>query len=223
MPKRKTVFAEGEQYHLFNRGNNSQKIFHTAENYLVFLDYIVASLPSTSVRIHSFSLLPNHFHLSITLEKAFDLSSAMRRLLRAYALRFNKIFHRHGHVFECPFKSIRIESLEYLDYLSRYIHRNPVEAGLVANPDEWQFSSYRSYMTGESMKKAGNISGMLFKKLGGWKVPEIDLSSTMSRFRTSRDYRDFVLCDWERDPWRLEGGLWTSMKSGEDVSWNILR
>jgi len=211
MPKRSLVFAEGEQYHIFNRGNNSQKIFLTGEDYFIFLDRLVEKLPHSAVRIHSFSLLPTHFHLSIKLEEVFDLSTAMKHLQQSYARGFNKKYRRHGHVFDSPFKALRIESPDYLDFLSRYIHRNPIEAGLAVVPEDWQFTSYRLYEGGQLLSKTRYLRGMPSQKKGGWNVPEVDFAGTLSRFRTFDDYRAFVLTDWEWHPWQIENGIWMPM------------
>jgi putative transposase len=218
MPRRNTEFTKGESYHLFNRGNNSQKIFLIAENYFFFLDCLITSLPSSSVSIHAFCFLPNHYHISLRLEEAIDVSDAMKNFQRTYAKAFNTRFRRHGHVFENRFKSIHIESADYLDFLSRYIHRNPIEAGLAANPEDWQFSSYLSYLNGEPFKGMSYLKGMPVRKTGGWKVPAIDPSNTLGRFRTRNNYREFVLCDWERYPWQLENGLWTPMGLGGRIA-----
>jgi putative transposase len=211
MPNRTIVFTKGEHYHIFNRGNNSQKIFLTAENYFSFLDRLSDRLPPSSVRIHSFSLLPNHFHLSIKLDEDFDLSNAMKYLQQSYARNFNKKYRRHGHVFESPFKALRIETQDYLDFLSRYIHRNPVEAGFATTPEAWQFSSYRSYVGGTPIAIDGHIKGTSHRKTKGWSLPNIDTAATLSRFQTVEDYRSFVMTDWERYPWQLANGVWAPM------------
>lgn len=214
MPRRNTAFSNGESYHLYNRGNNSQKMFFVEENYLFFLDRLAEFLPESAVTIHAFCLLPNHFHFSIRLVEEFDLSEAMRQIQSTYARSFNRKYMRHGHLYDGRFRSLHIESVDYLDYLSRYIHQNPIKAGLVDNPEDWLFSSYRCYVDGERLGERVIEGVDLPRRVACWNVPNIDPSSTLARFRARSDYREFVRCDWEMAPWNLENGLWTPPKRG---------
>jgi len=195
MPRRKVTFSKGERYHIFNRGNNSQQIFIHPEDYSRFLRLIGDLLPSSAVSLHSYTLLPNHYHLSVSIRDHIDISASMCAMQSIYAKWFNCKYRQHGHVFDGRFKSPLIETLEYFDYLSRYIHRNPVEAHLARSPGDWPYSSYNSYVS------TGN--GL-----------EVDPSETISRFRCPDDYKQFVACDWERTPWKLENGIWIVERRG---------
>ncbi len=70
----------------------------------------------------------------------------MLSLQTSYAKAINKRYNRVGHLFQGPFKNILVDKNEYLLHLSRYIHINPVIAGLVPNPEDWEFSSFRDYV-----------------------------------------------------------------------------
>ncbi len=208
MPHRRPPFRTGERYHLYNRGNNSERIFPVEVDYLSFLDCIGRHLHSSAVAIQTLCLLPNHYHLSIKLIEEFDLSEAMRRALKEYAVKFNKQQRRHGHVFEGRFKSVWIDTDQYQDILSRYIHRNPVEAGLVSDPAAWPYSSYRSYARGEELLAKDLKAGILPDDTRGWQIPTIQTNMILGRFKSVEDYQRFVTCDFERNPWKLENGLW---------------
>jgi REP element-mobilizing transposase RayT len=208
MSHRRIPFRKGESYHLFNRGNNSQRIFYVEAQYLGFLDCLGRNLSSDFVLLHALSLLPNHYHISIQMKDDFDLSSAMQRALSEYATTFNKHLGRHGHVFEGRFKSVWLDTVQYQDYLTRYIHRNPVEAGLVTDPATWPFSSYRTYLRGELFVVPDLQSGRLPSRSGGWIIPQVHPGATLQRFESREAYKRFVLCDWERDSWELENGIW---------------
>jgi REP element-mobilizing transposase RayT len=195
MPRRKAAFAKGERYHIFNRSNNSIKIFLHPEDFHYFLKLVRTFISSGATRIHSFTLLPNHFHFSLSLLDTIDVSSAMRELQAKYARFFNKKYRRRNHVFGTRFKAVLIESTEYFDYLSRYIHRNAVEANLVKNPEDWQYSSSRAYLA--HTPNADDPFGF-----------EICSSETLSRFHSVESYRSFVDSDWERNPWQLVNGIW---------------
>lgn len=89
--------------------------------------------------------MPNHYHLLI--QATTDaVSHAMQRFGISYTKAINKRFDRVGAVFQGAFRTKEVENDEYLLHLSRYIHLNPVRAGLVAAADEWAFSSYRDFL-----------------------------------------------------------------------------
>ena len=92
-----------------------------------------------------YCLMPNHYHLLVKLRSA-EFSSAMQRLTVSYAKAINKRRELIGSLFQGPFQAIHVDCEDYLVYLSRYVHRNPVAAGMVTKAEEWEFSSYREYV-----------------------------------------------------------------------------
>lgn len=88
--------------------------------------------------------MPNHFHFVSRQDQPNALSEFMGRLCKSYAKAINKRLDRSGHLFESKYKLKHIDEEMYLLNLSRYIHLNPVAAGLVTSPVQWQFSSYMS-------------------------------------------------------------------------------
>jgi REP element-mobilizing transposase RayT len=145
MPYRKFEFRAGEYYHLYNRGNNYQPIFFERENYLYFLRQLRKYLLDTLVVI-AYCLMPNHYHLLVYL-KTDNLSSMMQPFALSYTKAINKRYERVGSLFQGRFQAVHVDRNEYLLHLSRYIHLNPVFAGLVKNPEDWEFSSYREYIS----------------------------------------------------------------------------
>jgi len=172
MPYRKVEFRADEYYHLYNRGSNYQPIFHERENYLYLLRQIRKYLPDTAIEMVAYCLMPNHYHFLVHL-KVDDLSSLLQPVLVSYSKSFNRRYGRAGPLFQGPFRAAHVDRNEYLLHLSRYIHRNPVAAGLVASAQEWEFSSYPEFI--------GLRSGTLPK-------PEVILS----QFSSASDYRRFV-------------------------------
>ena len=144
MPQRKTPWQSGNFYHIYNRGNNRQDIFFERENYIYFLRLLKEHLIKNAVDIVAYCLMPNHYHLLVYLRNE-TLSDAMKSLSLAYTKAINKRFNRSGVLFQGRFQSIHIQETEYLVNLSRYIHLNPVKAGIVNHPGEWEFSSYLEY------------------------------------------------------------------------------
>jgi putative transposase len=168
MPQRAIPLVAGQYYHIYNRGNNRQNIFIERENYFFFLrglrKYLLAenrtsqvpetsevletsdvSKPNVAVAIVAYCLMPNHFHLLVCPHDDM-LSRRMQRFSISYTKAVNKRYGRVGSLFQGQFQAVPVERDEYLLHLSRYIHLNPVTAGLVKCPEDWEFSSYRDYI-----------------------------------------------------------------------------
>ncbi|MHC5542925.1 transposase [Singulisphaera rosea] len=172
MPYRTVTFQAGHYYHVYNRGVNRNDIFFERENYLFFLQRLRHSLVNKGVDVISYCLMPNHYHLLVLLN-VDDLGSLMHPLLISYTKAVNKRFGRVGTLFQGGFQAIHVDGEEYLIHLSRYIHPNPVKAGLVQHPEDWEFSSYQEFV--------GKRSGTLPR-------PEVILS----QFPEAEVYRFFV-------------------------------
>lgn len=97
------------------------------------------------VTLVAYCLMPNHFHLMLQPQDD-DLSHHMQLFGISYTKAINKRYDRVGALFQGQFRAKRIDRNEYLLHLSRYIHLNPVQAGLVKRPEDWAFSSYREYL-----------------------------------------------------------------------------
>ena len=145
MPRRKTDFLPGHYYHLYNRGNNRQNIFFERENHLFFLRQFRRYLIQHTVYLLAYCLMPNHYHFLIYL-RATDLSEKMGLFSLSYTKAINKRYKRCGALFQGAFQAIHVDHEEYLLNLSRYIHLNPVKAGLVKRAEDWEFSSYQEYL-----------------------------------------------------------------------------
>lgn len=138
----------GAVYHVMNRGNARQAIFRGPAHYQLFLRCLNEAIQMWDLRLHAFSLMPNHYHLLIE-TPAGNLSRAMRHLNHVYTQRFNRMAGRDGHLFRGRYKSILVEEEAYLVELMRYIHLNPVKAGLAKQPEQHEWSSHRYYMGGK--------------------------------------------------------------------------
>jgi putative transposase len=179
MSYRQVLFRTGGYYHIYNRGNNFQSIFFEHENYLYFLRQMRKYLVTDAVEIIAYCLMPNHYHLLVYL-KTDDLSNLMQPLVLSYTKAINKRYGRVGTLFQGRFKGIHVEHETYLLHLSRYIHLNPITAGLVKQVEKWEFSSYLEFI--------GLRNGTLPK-------PEVILS----QFSTPAAYRQFVESYREND------------------------
>jgi REP element-mobilizing transposase RayT len=143
---RKTAIYRGETHHIYNRGVNYGDIFFTRANWLFFLHRLRAYCPPEKGTIIAYCLMPNHFHLLVTAHIEDFGKKVMQRLGVSYTKAINKQKKRVGSLFQGPFQNRRVESEGKLLHLSRYIHLNPVTAGFVEKPEDWEFSSYREYV-----------------------------------------------------------------------------
>ena len=148
MSIRKKAFVSEEFYHIYNRGNSKQKIFHDQEDYFRFISLLYACNSINNFRIYSlnkeespynfergillvdigaYCLMPNHFHILITQPEKGDISKFMQKLTTAYVMYYNKKYKRTGSLFEGKFKAEHLDSDSYLKYIFSYIHLNPVK------------------------------------------------------------------------------------------------
>ena len=134
----------GAFYHVLNRGNGGEKVLAQNRDKEKFLQYVGEAAGQYSLSIHTYCLMDNHFHLLVETHDA-NLSAAIQWLNISYAAWYNKKHNRSGHVFQGRFKSYLIEADEYLTTVSRYIHLNPIRAGVVEKPLDYSWSSYRCF------------------------------------------------------------------------------
>ena len=120
----------GAVYHVMARGHERSPIYRDDEDRLSFLADLARVVQETRFVVHAYCLMTNHFHLLLRV-KDIPLSKFMRRLLTGYAVTFNLRHNRSGHLFQNRYKSIVCDEEEYLLELVRYIHLNPLRAGVV--------------------------------------------------------------------------------------------
>lgn len=160
------IIYPGAFYHVTSRGNEQKDIFKNRRDREKFLEYLASATERNGVVIHAYCLMSNHFHLFLE-TPAGNLSQIMRHIIGAYTTYFNIKRKRSGHLFQGRYKAILVEADEYAAELTRYIHLNPVKAGIAVKPGEYQWSSYQSY-TGEALTpewlKTGFILGCFGEK-----------------------------------------------------------
>ena len=133
------MFAVGEYYHLFNRGVNRQPIFLQQENWGFFIRRLGDYFLPDQVLIIAYCLMPNHYHLLVQMLDEDFGRNVMQPFGTSYTKAINKQNDRVGSLFQGRYKPKHVTDNRYLLHLTRYIHRNPLEAGLVANPADWHF------------------------------------------------------------------------------------
>jgi len=135
MPRQPRLDAPGLLQHVMARGIERREIFKDDQDRQFFLERLAVILEETQTQCYAWALIPNHFHLLLRTSLT-PLSKVMRRLMTGYAVTFNKRHKRSGHLFQNRYKSIVCEEDPYLLELIRYIHLNPLRAGLVKDLKE---------------------------------------------------------------------------------------
>jgi len=131
MPRLARLDAPGVLHHIMIRGIERRKIFLNQNDYEDFIDRLAMLLPEMKTSCYAWVLMPNHAHF-LFCTGTVPLARLMRRLLTGYAVSFNRRHKRHGHLFQNRYKSIICQEDAYLRELVRYIHLNPVRAGIVS-------------------------------------------------------------------------------------------
>jgi putative transposase len=141
----------GALYHVIARGNERKPVFRDDEDRRDYLERLAHYREKFEFRILAYCLMNNHVHLAIETGKA-PLSRIMAGLQSSYTQYFNRRHGRVGHLFQGRYKSFLIEKDRYALALLRYIHENPVKAGMVARPQDYAWSSDRHYRRGKGLK-----------------------------------------------------------------------
>lgn len=147
MPRPLRIEYENAYYHVMNRGRSRQKIFPNGDYFEAFLVTLSEAHQRFGVEILSYCLMSNHYHLLVKTPQA-NLGRVMRHINGVYTQRHNRLKKTDGPLFRGRYKAICVESDSYQLQLSRYIHRNPLEAKMVTDLDEYEWSSYQYYVPG---------------------------------------------------------------------------
>lgn len=139
-------------YHVMMRGINRQAIFDDDEDCQRFMDILAdlpfqhdddgRLLPIRTCAIYAWCLMSNHFHL-LVMEKDWKIAEVIKSLASSYVYYYNKKNERIGHLFQERFKSEPCNDMEYFTTLLRYIHQNPVKAGIVEDAADYEWSSWK--------------------------------------------------------------------------------
>ncbi len=140
----------GAWYHVMNRGLCRREIFNAEEHAQLFYDLLDEIHIRYQVEVHAYCLMGNHYHLCLRTPHP-NLGRAMRHLNGVFTQRYNNLMKLDGPLFRGRYKAILVEAQSYFLQLTRYIHLNPVSAGIVQHPKDYLWSSYR-YLLNEKEK-----------------------------------------------------------------------
>jgi len=145
MARKPRVHYPGALYHVILRGNSGQTIFLDDNDRTRFYLLIQEGVERFGHRIHAFCLMTNHVHLAIQIAD-ISLSRILQNLSFRYTRWVNWRQGKTGHLFQGRYKAVLIDADTYLQELTRYIHLNPVRAGMVRETEKYPWSSYRAYL-----------------------------------------------------------------------------
>jgi len=152
MPRQPRPCPAGIPQHIIQRGNNRHVCFASNEDMAAYANWLHEASVKFGVLIHAWVLMTNHVHLLVTPVNESAISRMMQYLGRYYVPYFNYTYQRSGTLWEGRFKSCLVQADAYLLACHRYIELNPVRAGMVKDPADYIWSSYRANALGLTTK-----------------------------------------------------------------------
>jgi len=149
MPRPPRIILPNLPFHILNRGNNRQRVFLDESDFIYFINLLKRFKKELKFKFYHFCLMPNHTHFVMEPTIEGSLPKIMLKLTLAHTRYFNKKYHGVGHVWQGRYKSSLIDKDNYFVWCGIYSELNPARAGLVKNPEDWKFSSFRYYGLGE--------------------------------------------------------------------------
>lgn len=192
MPRQIRSLGKSSIYHVMVRGNERKQLFLDIDDKIRFIDTLQLKRKVSGFEIYAYCLMDNHVHLLLK-EGNEGIAQVMKRINVSYAYYFNNKYKRIGHLFQDRFKSEAIENDGYLLEAVRYIHNNPVKAGIVKQASDYQWSSFNLYIKGDSK---GVINR--FMVLGMFLENENAAIPLFEEFNSGNNTFDFIEYD-ERD------------------------
>lgn len=135
----------GAWYHVMHRATNHSFIFNNQAHFSLFIECIIEAYLKYKIETHAYCFMNNHYHLLVRTPYG-NLSDAMRHINGVFTQKYNRLLHHDGAIFRGRYKAALIEADNYLLEVSRYIHLNPIKAGICLAPEDHRWSSYNFYI-----------------------------------------------------------------------------
>ncbi|MDP8315649.1 MAG: transposase [Candidatus Celaenobacter antarcticus] len=146
MKIKREQYHEGIIVHFYNRVVPNELLFRENKDYTQFLKPFKKSVKEIPSSVYAYCLMPNHFHFLLRQNSKIPLYKIFNKILSSYVQKYNIKYIRKGSIFGHPLQSKLVVDEEQLITLCKYIHLNPVKAGLVEEPDDWEFSNYQEWI-----------------------------------------------------------------------------
>lgn len=166
MPRIGRIASKTGVYHAMIRGINRQDIFLDKEDRVMFLEKLGVVKQRSNCDVYAYCLMSNHVHLLIA-EKSETIGQIMKRLGSAYVYWYNQKYGRVGHLFQGRFHSEPVDDEAYLLVALRYIHQNPIKAGITANCESYPWSSYHDYLGAKKSSTPITDTELVLHTIGG--------------------------------------------------------
>lgn len=150
MPRRPRILLADYPLHIVQRGINREPCFFAEEDYQCYLHWLEEAARACGCAIHAYVLMTNHVHLLLTPQISGSPSRLMQSVGRRYVQYVNRFYRRSGSLWEGRYKSSVVQAENYLLACMRYIELNPVRAGMVIDPGQYRWSSYRHNGLGQA-------------------------------------------------------------------------
>jgi len=174
MARRNVPFLPNQYYHIYNRGAHRIDIFRNDADYTFLLKQVKKHAEKYAISIIAYCLMHNHYHFLLRQNSDIQISKFMQAVFNVYSKAFNSKYQHSGTLFEGPFRAIHIDRMEYLLHLCRYIHRNPLQTGIVVRPEQWHYSNYLEFIE----QREGTL---------------VDREFVKENFGSPEEYRNFVM------------------------------
>lgn len=185
MPRKKRIWYPGAIYHVMSRGIRRTAIYEGREDYIRFLEIMQNTREKYTFNVFAICLMTNHFHMEIETQDV-ELWKIMQNIKSRYAEDFNRRHEYSGHLFEGRYAASLIRDERYFLEVSRYIHLNPVKAGMVREPCAYDYSSYGLFVPKRGRRRADKASRMI--------ADLVDTERVLGTFQigSRQQYRTFV-------------------------------
>lgn len=161
MARQLRIEYEGAFYHVTSRGNRKERIFWADKDRGEFKRILKRTKERYGYLLHAYVLMDNHYHLLIETPHA-NIKQIMQNINTSYTVYVNRRHKRTGHLFQGRYKAFIVDKENYLLELGRYIHLNPVRAGIVKKPKDYRWSSYREYIHRGKQEAITDINDTLY-------------------------------------------------------------
>ena len=156
-------YSQSGIYHILFRGINQQNIFEEKADYERFIEITANVKSQMEFEIYAYCLMNNHVHIVMKEKCEKDISLIMKRILTGSARWYNIKYGRSGALIANRYKSVPVEVDEYFLELIRYVHQNPVKAGIAKKPEDYSYSSYTEYVKKANICDVDFVFGMMDK------------------------------------------------------------
>jgi len=190
-------------YHVMVRGINKNDLFLEDEDKKYFLHVLADKKEQCDFLLPAYCLMDNHVHMLIK-EQTMGLSNIMKSVNVTYAGYFNRKYDRVGPLFQGRYRSEDIEDENYFLAVARYIHQNPMKAGMVSAPELYKWSSYSDYINIDKQNKLAD-TGIILEMFG---YERGNVSEEFKNFMVQEDQSDFLDVKNKNDYLRMGKDIW---------------